>query len=102
MQTRVAFDAGALEALCVSFGVTRLDAFGSALRPDFGPQSDLDLLVEFAPRSGMTAFEQYFGFKEAVEAIAGRSVDLVVARAIRNSAFQTEVDRTRSTLYVAA
>ena len=41
---------GAIAAVCVRHGVVRLDAFGSALRDDFRPdESDVDLLVEFAP-----------------------------------------------------
>ena len=38
-----------LAAFCRAHGIRRLAIFGSALRADFGPESDIDLLVEFAP-----------------------------------------------------
>ena len=38
-----------LAAFCRNRGVQRLAVFGSALRADFGPESDIDVLVEFAP-----------------------------------------------------
>jgi len=90
-----------LVAACQQFGVKRLEAFGSALRTDFGEGSDLDLLVLFEPQAQMNAFEQYFGFKEAVEAIVARPVDLIVADAIRNPAFRAEVERFSERLYAA-
>lgn len=89
-------------ALCRQFGVRRLEAFGSVLRPDFGPASDIDLLVAFDREvPAMDAFERYFGFKEAVESLVGHAVDLVVADSVRNEAFRAELNRTKSSLYVA-
>ena len=38
-----------LAAFCRAHGIQRLAVFGSALRADFGPESDVDVLVEFAP-----------------------------------------------------
>lgn len=42
----------ALQTLWKSYSVTRLALFGSVLREDFGPQSDVDVLVEFPPGEG--------------------------------------------------
>ena len=42
-------DEEALAGFCASNGIRRLAVFGSALREDFGPESDVDLLVEFEP-----------------------------------------------------
>ena len=44
---RLHVPAEALAALCRDFGVVELSVFGSALRPDFRPDSDIDLLVVF-------------------------------------------------------
>ena len=90
-----------LDGLCQRFGVRRLEAFGSILRPDFGPESDIDLQVEFDRDCGLDAFEQYFGFKEAVEQLIEREVDLTVADAVKNHAFRAEVERTKTPVYVA-
>jgi predicted nucleotidyltransferase len=58
--------------------------------------------VEFDRTAPMGAFEQYFGFKEAVERLIGREVDLVVADAVRNEFFRAELQRTKAPVYVAA
>ena len=47
---------GELAALCARHGVRRLAFFGSVLRDDFGPDSDIDMLVEFEPSARVTYF----------------------------------------------
>jgi predicted nucleotidyltransferase len=75
-----------LMALCRRFGVARLEVFGSASRgADFKPGcSDIDFLVTFTPavRNDLAAFAD---FKEALEALLGRPVDLVEREAIEAS-----------------
>jgi predicted nucleotidyltransferase len=75
----------ALAALCRRFGVIRLDVFGSAARAaDFdAARSDADFLVEFAVEPA--GLGQFLDFKEALEALLGRPVDLVERRAIEDS-----------------
>lgn len=85
MHAAIAGNREAIAALCRRFGVERLEVFGSAARgDDFDPgRSDADFLVEFAPAKGhMTA---YLDFKEALEALLGRPVDLVERGAIEAS-----------------
>lgn len=79
----------------------RLDAFGSVLRDDFHAQSDIDLLVKFQRDADTDAFLQYFEFKEALETVLGRQIDLVCEPAVRNSHFRQELDATRQSLYAA-
>jgi predicted nucleotidyltransferase len=67
------------------YGVRRLEVFGSAARgADFDPErSDIDFLVDFGDRPvSMTAF---LDFKEALEALVGRSIDLVERQAVEQS-----------------
>lgn len=91
-----------LAELCRRFHVERLELFGSALGDAFEPsRSDLDFLVEFtalAPGEYATAF---FGFKEALEALFERPVDLVVPSAIRNPYFLQSVENGKALLYAA-
>lgn len=47
MTDRLTIDRKALDAFCRSHGIRKLSLFGSALRDDFGPDSDVDVLVEF-------------------------------------------------------
>jgi len=89
-----------LEALCRRFGVRRLELFGSAATGAFqSGTSDLDFLVEFAPPIGPGYADRYFGLLEALEALFGRSVDLVVASAIKNPYFRESVEKTKALLY---
>ena len=66
----------ALAAFCQEHGIKRLAIFGSALREDFGPESDIDVLVEFEPDRtpgllGVAGMEL-----ELSELFTGRTVDL--------------------------
>ncbi len=102
MQASIAMHLEEVTALCARFRVRRLDLFGSAARQDFDPsQSDIDLLVEFEPGGQLRALDQYFGLKEAFEALLGRPVDLVVASAVRNPYIRESIERSRETLYAA-
>ena len=49
MNPNVSISQERLVEFCRANGITRLAIFGSALREDFGPESDIDVLVEFAP-----------------------------------------------------
>ena len=65
-----------LAEFCRTHGIRRLSIFGSALREDFGPESDVDVLVEFAPDRipgllGLASLE-----KELSTLFGGRKVDL--------------------------
>ena len=90
-----------LAAVCRRYGVTRLEVFGSAARgTDFDPQtSDADFLVEFDPRSGLTPFDQFFGFAEALSMTLGRAVDLVEPGAINNPYLRAAINRSRELVY---
>ena len=55
--------------------IRRLSLFGSALRGDFGPESDIDLLVEFDP-DHIPGLIRLAGMENELSAILGRKVDL--------------------------
>lgn len=93
---------GAIAEVCLRHGVVRLDAFGSALRDDFRPdESDLDLLVEFAPMEPYARVDAYFGMLEELRALLGLEVDLVMAGAVKNPYIARDIERTRRMLYAA-
>ena len=76
MNPQLAIPKAELAAFCRAHGVRRLAIFGSALRADFGPESDIDVLVEFAPDRtpgllGMAGMEI-----ELSALFGGRKVDL--------------------------
>lgn len=93
---------GAIAEVCARHGVVRLDAFGSALRDDFRPdESDLDLLVEFAPMEPYARVDAYFGMLDELRALLGLDVDLVMAGAVKNPYIARDIERTRRMLYAA-
>jgi predicted nucleotidyltransferase len=88
--------------LCARFGVMRLDVFGSALRDDFRPgESDVDLLVEFAPMEPHELADAYFGLLDALRELLGGDVDLVMADAVTNRYIAREIELTKQSFYAA-
>lgn len=102
MTTLVAQHRAELEALCRRFRVRRLELFGSAATGMDRPgESDLDFLVEFEPLPTGGYADTYFGLLEALEALFGRAVDLVIPSTIKNPYFRQSVERTKTLLYAA-
>ncbi len=64
----------ALEQFCRRHHIRKLSIFGSALRDDFGPDSDLDILVEFEP--DRTPGLAFFEMQDELSQLFGRRVDL--------------------------
>jgi len=69
---------------CHRWKITRFALFGSVLRDDFQPESDVDVLVDFAEDARWTLFD-LVSMQEELEAIFGREVDLVSRRGIEHS-----------------
>ena len=75
MNPQVSIPKARLASVCQSRGIRRLAVFGSALRSDFGPESDIDLLVEFEP--GQTpGLLGIAGMEMDLSRMLGRRVDL--------------------------
>lgn len=92
----------AIAQSCARFGVVRLEVFGSALRDDFRPgESDVDLLVEFAPMEPHALADSYFGLLDELRALLGGEIDLVMADAVKNRYIAREIERTKQPLYAA-
>jgi len=73
-----------LAVFCRRWRVRELAVFGSALREDFGPESDVDLLVTFEPEANWGLLEQT-AMESELAVPLGRRVDLVSRRAIERS-----------------
>ena len=89
-----------LAEFCARSCIRRLALFGSVLRDDFGPSSDIDVLVEFEPgtRIGLIGFQ---GLEDELTAIFGRRVDLNT-RGSLSKYFVDEVLAEARTVHVAA
>jgi len=91
-----------LSKLCREFQILRLELFGSAMNSTFdSDHSDFDFLVEFEPRPAGDYATAFFEFKESLERLFDRPVDLVVASAIRNPYFRRSIERSKALLYAA-
>ncbi len=70
--------------VCRRWKITELALFGSVLRDDFRPDSDIDVLVTFAPDAGWSLFDMV-NIQTELEAIFERPVDLVERQAVEKS-----------------
>jgi predicted nucleotidyltransferase len=75
MPARLALDAAQIEAFCRRHHIRSLALFGSVLRDDFRPDSDVDVLIEFEPGQTVGLF-RLVGMEQELTEIVGRKVDL--------------------------
>jgi hypothetical protein len=73
-----------LAAFCRRWKITELALFGSVLREDFRPDSDVDVLVTFSPDAEWSLFDMVH-MQEDLQGILGRKVDLVSRRGLEQS-----------------
>src|SRR5512137_84011 len=73
-----------IAAFCRRWSIARLEIFGSALRDDFRPDSDLDLLATYAPEARWSLLDRV-RMKLELESMLGREVDLLNRRALEKS-----------------
>ena len=100
MRARIDIDRDALSAFCRRYHIARLALFGSVLRDDFRPESDVDVLVEFlaghVPGLDFVKIE-----RELSELLNGRRVDLITPKFL-NARIREQVMSSAESLYVAA
>lgn len=88
-----------IAAFCRANGIRRLAIFGSVLRDDFRPESDVDVLVEFQP--GVRVGLAFIRMQDKLSAILGHKVDLNTAGSL-SKYFRDDVLHEARELYVAA
>ena len=88
-----------LAEFCRRHHIHKLSLFGSIVRDDFRPDSDVDVLVEFEP--GHTPGFAFFGMQEELARILGRKVDLNTPQCL-SKYYRDEVLREAVVQYVAA
>ena len=99
MSVRIDVPNEAIEAFCRRHHIRKLALFGSVLRDDFTPESDIDVLVEFEP--GHTPGLAFFAMQRELSAILGRKVEVNTAKGL-SPYFRQEVLAEAEILYVAA
>lgn len=95
----VEFDEARIRDFCRRHSVARLSLFGSVLRDDFSPESDIDVLVEFLPDVRCSLFD-LGGMLMDLSEILGRQVDLRTPQDLSRY-FRDEVVSSARVLYAA-
>lgn len=87
--------------LCRTHKVKTLAVFGSILTDRFNEQSDVDLLVDFdtTDHEKWDYVTNYFDFRDALERLFNRKVDLIEEGGLRNKFFIANINRTKQIIY---
>ena len=97
-------DLGNLRAFCGRWEIVELAVFGSALREDFGPQSDIDFLARFTPGAQWSLID-HVTMERELAMLLNRPVDLVTFRSIeqsRNTLRRDEIISSETVIYTDA
>ncbi|HUF07975.1 MAG TPA: nucleotidyltransferase family protein [Rhodothermales bacterium] len=89
-----------IDEFCRKWRIRELSLFGSALRDDFGPDSDVDLLVSFDSPNRWTLWD-FVDMREELEGLFGRRVDLLSKPALKNPFRRREILTTQQVIYAA-
>ena len=88
-----------LKKLCTIYNVEKMYLFGSVLNSNFNDKSDIDLLVRFKKIEVTEYFDNYMDFKEKLELLFGREVDLLEEQALRNPILIKSIDKSKELIY---
>jgi len=96
--TQIPIPADALETFCRKWRVRELSLFGSVLREDFGPYSDVDVLVSFDEDAPWSLWD-LIAMQDELAEVFGRPVDLVEREGLRNPFRRQRILETRQVIY---
>ena len=89
-----------IRRFCQRWEVVELSLFGSILRPDFRPESDIDVLITFRPDAQWSLME-WVQMRDELQSLFGRRVDLVEKQAMRNPFRRKSILSTQQVIYAA-
>ena len=96
----IPLDTKQIEDFCRRWRIEELGLFGSVLREDFRPDSDVDVLISFEPEIPWSLFD-WMDMIEELQEILGREVDLVEKSGLRNPFRRQAILSTRQVIYAA-
>jgi uncharacterized protein len=85
---------------CQRWKITEFALFGSVLRDDFRPNSDIDILVTFSPDPGWSLFD-WVDMKDDLKALFGREVDIADKQGLKNPYRRHEILKTCQVIYAS-
>ncbi|BAY54387.1 hypothetical protein NIES2135_12040 [Leptolyngbya boryana NIES-2135] len=84
--------------LCQRWQIQEFAIFGSVLRKDFRPNSDVDVLITFAPQHPWNLFD-FMDLQRELEALFGRSVDLIQKKELQNPYRRANILQSHRIIY---
>lgn len=100
LNTNITLPINTIRAYCDILPIRKLSLFGSVLSDNFTVESDVDILVEFEPDSGITYFDLY-DIQQTLSQMIGREVDLLTPNALSDY-FRDDVLNTAQVIYEAS
>ena len=95
---RIKASTAQIAEFCQRWHITEFALFGSVLHDDFRPDSDIDVLVTFAPKSDWSLFD-WVDMKDELETLFGRKVDIADKEGLKNPYRRHEILRTHQVIY---
>ena len=99
-QTRIRLPLDAIESFCRKWQIRELSLFGSVLRDDFTPESDIDILVAFESEARWSLWD-FIDLRDELSRLLQREVDVVSERGLRNPFRRHEILGSRQVVYAA-
>jgi len=100
MQSKIKLPKEKIEDFCRRWKIKEMSLFGSALREDFSPESDIDILVSFQENARWSLFD-WVDMIEELRGITGREVDLVERESLRNPFRRRAILANKEVIYAA-
>jgi hypothetical protein len=100
VQPKIDIPTAKIEDFCRRWKIAEFSFFGSILREDFSPKSDVDVLISFEPDIPWSLFD-WVDMIEELREILGREVDLVEKSGLRNPFRRREILNSRQVIYAA-
>jgi predicted nucleotidyltransferase len=97
---RIPFPIDQVAAFCQKWKITELAVFGSVLRSDFRPDSDIDVLVSLADDAHWSLYD-WVEMQEELKGMLGRDVDLVDKKGLHNPFRRYAILTTKQVIYAA-
>jgi hypothetical protein len=98
MNANININREAITVFCKKWKIVEFALFGSVLRDDFAPDSDIDVLVSFDSSAHWSLFD-FVEMREELKEFFGKEVDLVEKDGLRNPFRRHEIITTRQIVY---
>ena len=98
MDCPISINKQAVAVFCKKWKIVEMSLFGSVLRDDFKPDSDIDVLVTFSPEAQWSLWD-FPQMQDELKAIFGREVDIVEKDALKNPFRRHSILTTRQVVY---